>query len=281
LAGGTGGLIVQPIGRTLGPQLRWVTAGPGHGPGGARRRLWGRGPLDGSRPVRRRGERSSPLWRNGTLVRMHGAGTYRIAQAAPCSPTVRLYSRQTARPATRRAIGSRQPPRMAQGHLWPSHPQAFLVRSVTAAAAALAFLVGRWLGCGPPSTLVGRHRPETRLAERTRPGPALQPRGRGVPRVVASSEVDGRLGGAGQLGGPMHGHHGGHGGVDAPRRVLGLLAQPGAAGVFAQDGVRHVAGQPGVAVMGQGLVDDQLLEPGCWPPTSSPTSAPTAPRSGA
>jgi hypothetical protein len=42
-----------------------------------------------------------------------------------------------------------------------------------------------------------------------------------------------------------------------------------------------VAGQPGVAVMGQGLVDDQLLEPGCWPPTSSPTSAPTAPRSGA
>src|SRR5215211_3921616 len=58
---------------------------------------------------------------------MHGAGTYRIAQAAPCPPTVRLYSRQTARPATRRAIGSRQPPRMAQGHLWPSYPQAFLV----------------------------------------------------------------------------------------------------------------------------------------------------------
>ena len=86
---------------------------------------------------------------------MHGAGTYRIAQAAPCSPTVRLYSRQTARPATRRAIGSRQPPRMAQGHLWPSHPQAFLVRSVTAAAAALAFFGRSVVGVWSPEHLGG------------------------------------------------------------------------------------------------------------------------------
>src|SRR4029453_5787293 len=64
--------------------------------------------------------------------------------------------------------------------------------------------------------------------------------------------VDGRLGGAGRLGGPMHGHDGGHGGVDAPRRVLGFLARPGAGGVFAQDGVRRVAGQPGSRRHGSG-----------------------------
>jgi hypothetical protein len=40
------------------------------------------------------------------------------------------------------------------------------------------------------------------------------------------------------------------------------LASRAPAGVFAQDGVPDVAVQPRVAVVGQLLVDDQLVEPG-------------------
>src|SRR5687767_6246845 len=69
--------------------------------------------------------------------------------------------------------------------------------------------------------------------------------GTDAPGAVARSDVDVRPGSAGQLGGPMHGHDGGHGAVDAPGGVLRLLGQPGAPGVLAQDGVGDMPGQGG------------------------------------
>jgi hypothetical protein len=59
----------------------------------------------------------------------------------------------------------------------------------------------------------------------------------------------------------VDGHDRGDGGVDAPGAVLRLLGEPGPPGVFAQDGVADVPGQAAVAVVGQLLVDDQLVEP--------------------
>jgi len=47
------------------------------------------------------------------------------------------------------------------------------------------------------------------------------------------------------------GHHGGYGGVDAPRRVLLGFGQPGASGVFSDHAVCYVLGEPPVAVAGQ------------------------------
>jgi hypothetical protein len=65
--------------------------------------------------------RFSPIagWGFGADARVDGNLSDRPSW--PCSPTVRPQNRQSARPATRRAIGSRQLPRAANGpSLWPS-----------------------------------------------------------------------------------------------------------------------------------------------------------------
>jgi hypothetical protein len=72
----------------------------------------------------------------------------------------------------------------------------------------------------------------------------LRPRVVGdAPGVVARSDVTAVPDGAGQGGGPVMGHDGGHGGVDPPGRVLPLLGQPGTASILPQYRVPDVAGQ--------------------------------------
>src|SRR5215216_1462553 len=92
--------------------------------------------------------------------------------------------------------------------------------------------------------------------------PGYDPGGEDASGVVAFSNVDAVPDGAGQGGGPIMGHDGGHRGVDPPGRVLAFLGQPGAAGILAEHGVADVAGQPAIARVGELAVDHSLIEPG-------------------
>jgi len=108
----------------------------------------------------------------------------------------------------------------------------------------MAFFGRSVVGCAPPAhppDIIDS--PENRLPRAA--GPGYDP-GAGwgslVCGVVARSEVDAVPDGAGQGGGPVMGHDGGHGGVDPPGGVFAFLGQPGAAGVLAEYGVADVAG---------------------------------------
>ena len=173
------------------------------------------------------------------------------------------------------------PPRMAQGHLWPSYPQAFLVRIRNGGGVAGVLgrsVVGVWstehLG-GTPSAgdQAGRAHPARPGA--TTPGQGCS-RGRSVlrgrwtaRRCRPARPPDAR---------PSR----------RPRRRRCAAASPwspcsaGRRGSL-RAGWRSPRGGPaGSRRHGSGAwSDDQLVEPGSWPPTSSPTSASTAPRSGA
>jgi hypothetical protein len=130
----------------------------------------------------------SPIagWDIGTHARL--TGTCRITQAAPCSPTVRQPNRQTARAATRRAIGLCHPP-VAHDRLCgppllgvPSRAGPWLCRadggSVTPAA-SLAFHSSLWSGCvlgsAPRRCPPARYRPTAP----PRPCPAIAERALG------------------------------------------------------------------------------------------------------
>jgi hypothetical protein len=110
----------------------------------------------------------------------------------PCSPTVRQLNRQTARPATRRAIGSQQLPRAASGpSLWPSYSR--------------IFLLGLHLGYGPAqSTTTGR---SPRVRGRVRAGGS-------VSRQRRWRSLVGRWSGAPRWAGVIEG-------VFGPKRMLG------------------------------------------------------------
>jgi hypothetical protein len=130
-------------------------------------------------------------------------GNFRIVQAAPGSPRVRQQKRQTARPATRRAIGSRQASPAARGpSLWPSpldSPASLRRRRGRAAHRATigrspwvavgvvgcgsvtpkawpAFIGGSVVGCARPRTRCGPSASETGLTRAARSG--LRPRRR-------------------------------------------------------------------------------------------------------
>ena len=106
----------------------------------------------------------------------------------------------------------------------PPRPGAFASVEVTSAP-LLAFLRVSMARCSSAGT---RHRPETRLVTTCWSG--LRPRGLGTHLAVARLDGDAVAGGAGQSGVARLGHDGGHGGVNAPGRVLAaFLGQPGAA----------------------------------------------------
>ena len=128
LAGETGGSPPSRLGwlAALGPSCRHSLV-PATTPGGAASPGSWPGSMDFSLFVDAPSA-VSPIagWDFGTHARL--TGMCRIIQAAPCSPTVRQLNRQTARAATRRAIGSQQQlPRAASGpSLWPStHGRSF------------------------------------------------------------------------------------------------------------------------------------------------------------
>jgi len=89
---------------------RRLTRARGHGP-----LRWGLGLFVGA-PGAVFASRGMGLWCGCTVD-----GNLPDRPRCPCSPTVRQLNRQTAQPATRRAIGSQQLPRAASGpSLWPS-----------------------------------------------------------------------------------------------------------------------------------------------------------------
>jgi hypothetical protein len=80
--------------------------------------------------------------------------------------------------------------------------------------------------CSPDASLGLAIGPETGLLGEAWSG--LRPRGMGMsPGAVARSDVDAVSGHAGQGGGPVVGHDGGHRGVDPAFAALVLLGQPG------------------------------------------------------
>jgi hypothetical protein len=99
----------------------------------------------------------------------------------------------------------------------PPRLGAFACWHVTSAV-SMAFLgLGRWSGDPlPRAPPRAGHRPRRPGGTTTSAWSGLRPRGRGVPGVVARSDVDAVPNGAGQCGGPVMGHDGGHGGVDPP-----------------------------------------------------------------
>jgi hypothetical protein len=85
---------------------------------------------------------------------------------------------------------------------------------------------------------------------------------------------------AGQDGGPLVGHDGGHGGVDPAFAVLVLLGEPGAPRVLLEYRVADVAGQRSLPVVGQQPVHHGRVEAGGLRPIlaglcgNSPTGIP-------
>ena len=142
--------------------------------------------FDGSRPVRRRPStvlrqsRDQP-WYAGTVDR-----NVTDHPRCPCSPTVRQQDRQTARAATRRAIGSPRPPAAKGPSLWPSTLERFLWccalavqahRASVTPAGSLALLCGSVAGCDLARTPRDAHRPRRPAGALYRPGPGSGPRG--------------------------------------------------------------------------------------------------------
>jgi hypothetical protein len=157
------------------------------------------------------------------------------------------------------------------GHTNPSGEAGLSAAAADVTTAAwLAFFCPSMVRCSWSTT--GRDRaltapkgwPSARdRADPEPPGPAYDPgaaQGEDASGVVAHSEVDAVPSDAGQGGGPVMRHDGGHRGVNPAGRVFPLLGQPSAAGILPEDGVADVAGEPAVSRVGELPIDDGFLE---------------------